>query len=124
MMNEDSFLTKSYKNDFVKLMGREVLSEMEIRKVDIYFSGGFKEDSFSSALMCGFVISIVESVYGFLSLKFDDVKMFKDIKPTFEENNLEFSFDLVISISLWRIVGCFFSAGKKIKDLKELKNEE
>ena len=124
MINEETFFSKSYDSNFVKLFGKEILQEIDIKKLEVFFSGGFKDDSFSSAIMCGSVISFVESLFGFLSLKFDDVKMYKDIRPTFDENNLELTLDIVVSISLWRIVKSLLIAGNKLKRLKELKNEE
>jgi len=105
------------------LVGKEIISEVDVKKLEVFFTGGFKEDSFSSAIMCGTVISLVETIFAFMSLKYDDVKMFKDIEPTFKENNLELTLDIVVSISLWRIVSCFLNAGKKIKTVKEIENE-
>lgn len=124
MVNEETLISKSYNNEFMKVLGKEILDELDIKKVEVFFSGGFKEDSFSSAIMCGFVLSLVETIFGFLSLRFDDVKMYKDIEPTFEENNLDLTLDIVVSISLWKLLSCFLNAGKKSKTLKELKNEK
>lgn len=123
MTNEETLFSKTYDSEFVKIVGKEIISEIDIKKMEIFFTGGFKEDSFSSALMCASIISFVESFYGFLSLKYDNVKMYKDITPTFDENNLELTLDIVVSISLWRIVKCLLNAGKKVNKLKELKNE-
>ena len=123
MTNEDSILTKAYNNEYMKLVGKEIMSSIDIKKLEIFFDGGFKDNSFSSAIMCGSVISFVETLFAYLSLKFDNVKMFKDIKPTFDENNLELTLDIVVSISLWKIVRCLIYAGKKNKNLKEIKNE-
>ena len=69
------------------------------------------------------ILSIVETLYGYLSLSFDNVKMYKDINPTFDENNLELTIDIVISISLIKLLKWFFAAGKRTKKLKEIKNE-
>lgn len=121
--NEETIISKSYKNEYMKLVGKEIISEVDVKKLEVFFTGGFKEDSFSSAIMCGTVISLVETIFAFMSLKYDDVKMFKDIEPTFKENNLELTLDIVVSISLWRIVSCFLNAGKKIKTVKEIENE-
>lgn len=123
MINNDTFLTGSYNNDFVKQLSKEILEKLNIKKIEIFFTGGFKENSFSSAIMCGSVLSLVETIYGYMSLKYDDVKMYKDISPTFEEDNLELTIDLVVSISLIKLVQCLFLAGKKYKKLKEIKNE-
>ncbi len=123
LYNEDTILSKSYNNDYTKLVGKEILSSIDIKKLEIFFVGGFKENSFSSAIMCGSVMSFVETLFGFLSLKFNDVKMYKDIKPTFDDNNLELTMDIVVSVSLWKLLMCFLSAGKKLNKLKELKNE-
>lgn len=123
MTNEETFLSGSYDKNFMKIIMQELLSKLDVKKVELYFTGGFKENSYASAIMCGSVLSLVETLYGFLSLKFDDVKMYKDIQPTFDETNLELTADLVISISILGIVKCFLKTGKKIKKLKEIENE-
>ena len=123
MENDETLFSKTYNNDYVKLVWKELLSEIDVKKLEVFFSGGFKENSFSSAIMCGSVVSLVETIFGALSLRYDNVKMYKDIKPTFDENNLELTLDLVVSISLWRIVWCLLSAGKKLNKLKEIKSE-
>lgn len=123
MTNEETFLSGSYESGFIKKVFGELLTRLDVKKVEIFFTGGFKENSFSSAIMCGTIVSIVESFYGFLSLKFDDVKMYKDIKPTFDENNLELTLDLVVSFSILGIVKSLLGAGRKINKLKEIKNE-
>ena len=124
MFNEETILTKSYNNEYMKLVGKEILSSIDIKKLEVFFVGGFKDNSFSSAMMCGAVISVVETIFAHLSLSFDNVKMYKDIKPTFDENNLELTMDIVVSVSLWKMFLCFLSAGKKLNNLKELKSEK
>ncbi len=122
MTNENTIFSKTY-DDFMKELSREILSKVDIKKMELFFSGGFKENSFTSAIACGVMVSMVEVMFGYLSLKYDDVKMYKDIKPTFEEDNLELTVDIVVSVSLWRLVKCFFDTSKKVKKLKEIENE-
>lgn len=124
MFNEETILTKSYNNKYMKLVGKEILSSVDIKKLEVFFVGGFKDNSFSSAMMCGAVMSAVETIFAYLSLSFDNVKMYKDIKPTFDENNLELTMDIVVSVSLWKMFLCFLSAGKNLNNLKELKSEK
>lgn len=123
MTNEETLLTGSYNSEFLKLVTKEILSKIDVKKVEIFFTGGFKENSFSSAIMCGTILSFVQTMFGYLSLKYDDVKMYEDINPTFDETNLELTIDLVVSISLWRILWCFLKAGNKSKKVKEIENE-
>ena len=123
MFNDNTFLSKTYKDEYVKIIGKEILSEIDVKKVEVFFTGGFKGNSFSSALVCGSMVSFIETLFGYLSLKFDNVKMYKDIETTFDENNLELTFDAVLSISLWRLITCLFSAGKIFKKVEEVKNE-
>lgn len=124
MFNEETILSKSYNSEYTKLVGKEILSSLDIKKLELFFVGGIKENSFSSAMICGSVISLVETIFAYFSLKYDDAKMYKDIKPTFYENNLEFTMDIVVSISLWKMARCFLLAGNNLKKLKELKSEE
>lgn len=123
MTNEETLLSGSYDNDFMKKVFGELITRLDVKKVEIFFTGGFKENSYASAIMCGTIVSLVESLYGYLSLKFEDVKMYKDISPTFDENNLELTLDLVVSFSIFGIVKSLLVAGKKTKKLKEIENE-
>lgn len=123
MLNEETLLSGSYDNEYVKKVFSELLSRLDVKKVEIFFTGGFKENSYYSAIMCGTIVSLVESLYGYLSLKFDDVKMYKDIKPTFDENNLELTLDIVVSFSIFGIAKSLLSANKEYKKLKEAKSE-
>lgn len=123
MNNLDTFLTGDIDKVFIKKISAEIIESLDIKKVEIFFTGGFKENSFSSAILCGMVLSVVETLYGYLSLSFDDVKMYKDITPTFDESNLELTLDIVVSISLIKLIQCFFKASNKVKKIKEAKNE-
>lgn len=123
MTNEETLLSGSYDNDFMKKVFGELITRLDVKKVEIFFTGGFKENSYASAIMCGTIVSLVESLYGYLSLKYENVKMYKDINPTFDENNLELTLDLVVSFSIVGIVKSLLTAGKKTKNLKEIENE-
>ena len=48
IFNEETILSKSYNKDFAKLLGKEVLTTIDIKKLEVFFVGGFKENSFSS----------------------------------------------------------------------------
>lgn len=123
MTNENTFLSGAFNDEFMKRFFGEMLQKLDVKKIEIFFTGGFKENSYASAIMCGTIVSIVESFYGYLSLKFDRVKLYKDISPTFNEDNLELTMDLVVSFSIFKIVKSLLGAGKKIEKLKEIENE-
>ncbi len=123
MTNEKTILSGSYNKPYIKSISKELMDRMDVKKVELFFTGGFKENSFSSAMVCGCVLSVVETLYGYLSLSFDNVKMYKDINPTFDENNLELTVDIVVSISLVQILKSLLSAGSRTQKLKEQNNE-
>lgn len=123
MTNEKTLFSSSYNNPFMKNLTKEIMDRLDVKKVELFFTGGFKENSFSSAIVCGSVLSVVETLYGYLSLSFDNVKMYKDIKPTFNYDNLELTVDVVVSISLIKILKSILNAGSKTQKLKEMKYE-
>ena len=47
--NEESLISKNYQNEYLKFVGKEMLSEIDIKKLEVFFTGGFKENSFSSS---------------------------------------------------------------------------
>ena len=123
MINDDTLLTGEIDKLFIKKMSEGIISKLDVKKMEIFFTGGFKGNSFSSAMLCGSILSMVETLYGYLSLSYDNIKLYKDIKPTFNEDNLELTFDIVVSISLIKILISFLWAGKETKKLKEMKSE-
>ena len=113
MENSVNFMDGYYNGGFVKELSRQVINRIDIKKIEVFFTGGIIDNSFSSALMCGSVASIVETAFGI----FEGIKLYKDIKPTFNENNLELTFDGVISISLlaifFALIATVFKSNKK-----------
>ena len=124
MKNSKSIISggidKSYAVEFTK----KIISEFDIKKVEIYFTGGFQNDSFASAMMCGGAVSVVEAIYSVLSMNYLDVKLYEDIKPTFNDSNFEITINFVVSISILKIITSIIKA-KMIenKKFKEIENE-
>ena len=122
VFNEKTLFSGDFDEKF-KTFAKMVLEKIDVKKVELYFSGGFVDNSFSSAIVCGSVLSIVESIYGYLSLKYGDVKMYKDIEPTFKEDNLELTIDFVASISVIGLIIAGIKSKRELKKLKEMYNE-
>ena len=113
--NSNDLVSQNYNKPFVKKLTKEFLKRIDIKKVEMYFSGGLKNDAYSSAIICGAVSSTIQSFYSFLSEKFDNVKLYEDVEVLFDENSLEVTADIVISISLISILISIFKANKKNK---------
>ena len=123
MENSVNIMSKGNNKEFMKQAGLEMMSNIDVKKVELYFTGGLVENSFSSAIICGSVSSFVETIYSYFSQKYDCVKLYKDIVPTFNDDNLELTFDIVIGLSLFGIAKSLILAQIKTKKLKENKNE-
>lgn len=121
MENSINFMDGKIGKEYMKKFTSEIVSRTDVKKVELYFTGGIRDNSFSSAIICGGVSSFVQTVYGYLSHKFDNVSLFSDVSPTFNEDNLELTFDACISISILSIIISAIKAGSKQK--KESKNE-
>ena len=118
--NENTIFSGKYDKNF-KTTAFEILKRINVKKVELFFTGGFSENSFSSAIMCGSVLSFVETLYAHLSMTYDDVKMYKDIEPTFKEDNLELTLDFVASISVIQLIVAVIKAKKQLKNLERSK---
>ena len=118
VQNVDTIFNGKYDDNF-KENAKEIIKRLDVKKVELFFTGGFSENSFSSAMLCGSVLSIVETIYAYLSLKYENVKMYKDIEPTFKEDNFELTLDFVASISIFNIIVSGIKSSKKLKNLKE-----
>lgn len=117
--NTNNAIKDRYKDEFMKKLSAKLLTEIDVKKVELFFTGGFKENSFSSAMVCGGASMLVSTIYSYLTQKYEDVRLFEDITPTFEKDSLELTFDFVISISLYQIIKSLVSS--KILILKESK---
>lgn len=108
-------------DDKEKQITKQLLKKIDIKKIELFFTGGISENSFSSAILCGSVVSLVETIYGYFSQIYEDVKMYKDIEPTFGNDNFELTIDLVASISIFQIIISLIKAHKEVKKLKEIR---
>lgn len=122
MENEKSVFYQNVDRNFLIKFLVEVLSRLDVNKIEIFFTGGFVDDSYLSAIMCGTVSSMVQSLYSVLSQKYENVRMIEDVKPTFNESNLELTVECVVSVSLFEILVSVIKANS-LKKLKESKNE-
>ena len=118
--NSNNMFAGEFDKLFIQNLAKEFFERFEVKKVELFFTGGFVEDSYTSALVCGTVTSMIQSLYSYLSQKYDDVKMFQDVTPTFHETNLELTGDVVVSISCLQVLLSVFGANKtKINKLEE-----
>ena len=121
--NSVDIFSKNINKPFVKNLIKEMGKKVDIKKVELFFTGGFKEDSYSSAIMCGFVSSAVQTIYSMIYEKFEDVKLYEDVNVTFDEDNVDLTFDIVIKISLIAILKSIFKANKLTKqEVEKWKN--
>lgn len=117
--NSNNILSKEVDQYFALKLASEILSRLDVKKIEVFFTGGFVDDSYLSAIVCGTVSSIIYSIYGYLSQKYEDIKMYEDVKTTFDESNFEVTFDAVVSVSLFQIFVSIFKAGLLKKKFKE-----
>lgn len=100
---------------FVRNLIKEMAKKIDVKKMELFFTGGFKEDSYSSAIMCGMVASGIQTLYSIIYEKFEDVKLYEDVKVTFDDDNIDLTFDIVVKISLIAILKSIFKANKLTK---------
>lgn len=112
-------ITPRYTSPFMKKFVREILSRVDVKKIEIFFTGGFAGDSFSSAILCGSITSAIQTFYSYLSQKYEKVKLYEDVSPTFDKDNLEFTCDIALSISIIQILIAIFASALKVKKAKE-----
>ena len=113
--NSADIFSKNINKPFVKNLIKEMSKKIDIKKVELFFTGGFKENSYSSAIMCGVVSSAVQTIYSMIYEKFEDVKLYEDVNVTFDSDNIDLTFDIVIKISLIAILKSIFKANKLTK---------
>lgn len=104
VQNTVNVLKDKFSDEFSKILIKELIARIDAKKIEIFFSGGISNNSFSSAIMCGSVSSITQSLYSYLSQKYYNVKLYEDIDARFGQDNLEITFDFVISISFLSII--------------------
>lgn len=102
--NTQNAIKDKYKDAYMKRLSLELLKALDVKKVELFFSGGFEKNSFSSAMLCGSASVFVNLIYSFLSQRYENVRLFEDVNPTFNKNSLELTFDFVVSISLLQIL--------------------
>lgn len=113
--NSVDIFSQNINKPFVRNLIKEMTKRVDVKKVELFFTGGFKEDAYSSAIMCGFVSSAAHVIYSMIYEKFEDAKLYEDVSVTFDEDNVDLTFDIVIKISLIAILKSIFKANKTVK---------
>ena len=113
--NSVDIFSQNINKPFVRNLIKEMTKRVDVKKVELFFTGGFKEDAYSSAIMCGFVSSAAQVIYSMIYEKFEDAKLYEDVSVTFDEDNVDLTFDIVIKISLIAILKSIFKANKTVK---------
>lgn len=113
--NSADLISSNYNKPFIKSLSKNLLENINVKKVELYYTGGLKNDAYVSAMLGGFISSVIKIIYSYLSEKYDDVKLYEDVETTFYDNNLEFTFSVVVSVSLMKIMTSIFKANKEIK---------
>lgn len=115
--NMNNKLKGGYENNFMKEWGKKLLKVVAVKKVELFFNGGIKQNSFSSAILCGSANLLISLLYSFLSQTYENVKLYEDVTPTFDNNSLELTFDFVVEVSILQIITSLIKT--KIKNRKE-----
>ncbi len=119
--NTDNMVKNRYKDKVTQKFSLLMLKLIDVKKVELFFTGGFKENSFSSALVCSAASLFVDVTYAYLSNKYISVKLIEDVKPTFDEDNFELTFDFVAAVSIFNVIKSAIKA--KLEVRKERLNE-
>lgn len=121
--NANNLFNGEYNKTFLKTVTKEIVKSIDVEKIELFFTGGFAENSFMSAMLCGGMSSLVQTLYGYLSLNYENVRLFEDINPTYNESNFELTFDGVVKISILQICVSLIKAQKIKNKLEKSGNE-
>ncbi len=113
--NSADIFSGNINKPFVRNLIKEMIGRVDVKKVELFFTGGFKNDSYSSAIMCGCVSSAVQVIYSIIYEKFEDAKLYEDVNVTFDNDSIDLTFDIVIKISLIAILKSIFKANKQTR---------
>lgn len=123
IQNSNNMLNGEIDKNFLGALSKDVIKKLEIEKIELFFTGGVSENSFMSAMMCGTVLSLIQTLYGYLSEQYECVHLYEDIVPTYNENNFELTFDIVVKISLFQICLSLIKAQKIKIRMEKIENE-
>lgn len=121
--NSINIIKQESNKDFIIAFMKQFSNKMDVRKIEMFFTGGLENDSYTSALLCGTISAGVETFYSVLSQKYENVKLYEDITPTFNDNSFELTLDVVVKISLFSLIVSIIKAALANNKFKEMKNE-
>lgn len=108
--NLKNTIKSKYKEEFSKFFWIQMLKSVDVKKIEIFFTGGIKKDSFSSAMLCSGARLIVDVLYSYISQNYEDARLYEDISPEFNDDQLEMTFDFVLSINIYQILKSLIKA--------------
>ena len=118
--NSVNLINIKFEKNFSKKVFKQLTDKIEIKKLEIYFSGGVADNSFASAMICGSINSLIKSVFGVLSQKYYSIKLYEDVDARFANNDFEITFDFVASVTILSLI---VSIIKALGEKKEVESE-
>lgn len=94
----------------------EIVKQINISKLELYFDGGIKSNPFASAMICGNIDSIFCGISAYVITRHPLSHIIVSVSPDFQENTMELSVQSLLEISLLNIVVALIKGKRKYKE--------
>lgn len=119
--NENGKLqTGNIAGDLFPFFAGKLFMFLDVVNLNVKFDGGIKDNPFFSALLSGFAISSLASMFSFLKAKNSSAIFYKCINLDFSETKIILWFNGLVVVSLFDILRSYLSA--RIKFIKISQN--
>ena len=99
---------------------KNIVKRISVSKLQIYFSGGIKNNAYQTAMLCGYAHAITSALFGFLITKNNYINIFQDIDPQYNKDALDITLKCILEISMLDVIGALivsmFSYKEKLSD--------
>ena len=105
------------KMDEQMMIMKHIIKKISVDKLNLFFTGGIKDDAYYTAMLCGYVYSISSALIAKLITKHNCINIYQDIDPVYNQDALDLTLKCLIQISILNVLSAVISAKKQYKEL-------
>lgn len=105
------------------LIMQNIAKRISVAKLQVYFSGGVKNNAYQTAMLCGYAYAITSAMLAYLITKNNCINIFQDIDPQYSSDALDITLKCVLEISMLDVIGALIVSAFKFKEVLDDKTK-
>ncbi len=117
IQNSHNLIYTTQNKEFQTQLLKCILPQINVTKLQLFFSGGISSDAYQTAMLCGYIYSISSAIFSYFITKNNFINIFQDIDPQYGKDALDITAKAIIEFSLLDIIVCAIKATSQYKEI-------